>query len=979
MKSARRFSAISTRLLVVCTLALLAAPAALADGERNLRLTIPRRMIADRSQTVKAEIVDSLGRIDPSGCPVWGQVSARRVIDGADVPLTVTNFDPHQADTDNGIRLFFGRGSVSFTLDGGGSLPSQEIEVTVTVGDLSASKKVSVLASPSFRQMVGTLVGPSLSWGPDETIRVTGNVTVPYGETLVIQPGTLVMVDTTGPTDNGTLITVDGEIRALGTADRPIHFFSEMGAAAMFLTQSGGPSNPNAWQGIHHRNEGLAIYRHVFLTGAGNGDPVAHPRPPVLRFEHGTELQMESGVLVDNCGLVISGPDGGTFTIRDTLLQRTGIGAEFGNFSNILVEDTWFTSGGWGPAAFSLDGDGLNLHGGDTHPVVRRCVFADGGDDGLDHSDATFTVEDTIFHDVNDKAMSMTDGFATVTNVLASGVGVTGLKGGLACTQCTSARNIPFRQSVAIQSSIIWPHSFASCTADMDYTITGLPADATCGTGNLSVDPQYRDAANCDFRPAVGSPALTAGPNGERIGWLGFPTGVFCTSSLECDDGNVCTDDVCGDARVCEHPEIAGCLPCVEAADCDDGNPCTEELCEASGTCSIVTLGDGAPCDDELSCTEDVCSGGVCVGTAACPGGWFCDPAMLCARSSPLSTSFQQGGSYAGTQDTWIGSDFPDALNGARDHVRWDTDAPATEYALVRFDAIFGPDLGQIPDGATIHSATLSLNLFNSSTGTPGEVHDVAVDWSEATTTWNSFGGEPGVQPDEIGPFAAAAPLAAGVTSVDVTASVARWSTDPGSSFGWLVVPQSTDQARAFSSEHATETNHPALAVSYFAPVPCLVDDECDDRLFCNGVEVCGGGFCRQALAPACPDDGIACTVDLCHESTRSCSHPGFAPGEVGGVSLAGASETTISWSATAGATRYDVATGALFDLRIGSGTDSAACLVDDATGVTQPDTRPAPAAGTGYYYFVRAQNDCGTGTYGYASNLDERLPDSCP
>ena len=46
----------------------------------------------------------------------------------------------------------------------------------------------------------------------------------------------------------------------------------------------------------------------------------------------------------------------------------------------------------------------------------------------------------------------------------------------------------------------------------------------------------------------------------------------------------------------------------------------------------------------------------------------------------------------------------------------------------------------------------------------------------------------------------------------------------------------------------------------------------------------------------------------------------------------------------------------------------------------TGPDGRPDPAPGDGYYYLVRAQTACATGTYGFASGPVERTPTSaCP
>ena len=88
-------------------------------GVDLLRLTLPRRMVASKTQTVRAEIVDGLGRIQTQGCPQWGSVSVRRLSDSSNVPITVTVFDGHLTVPDNCIRFYNGVGSVSFTLDAG--------------------------------------------------------------------------------------------------------------------------------------------------------------------------------------------------------------------------------------------------------------------------------------------------------------------------------------------------------------------------------------------------------------------------------------------------------------------------------------------------------------------------------------------------------------------------------------------------------------------------------------------------------------------------------------------------------------------------------------------------------------------------------------------------------------------------------------------------------------------------------------------
>ena len=98
---------------------------------------------------------------------------------------------------------------------------------------------------------------------------------------------------------------------------------------------------------------------------------------------------------------------------------------------------------------------------------------------------------------------------------------------------------------------------------------------------------------------------------------------------------------------------------------------------------------------------------------------------------------------------------------------------PAVEYVLLRFDGIYGTGPGQIPPGSTIEAATLTLSIFNPTVAPAAEIHDAAVSWSEASVTWNNYGGEAGVQPDEIGAFVASAPLS-GISTMDVTSSIAR-------------------------------------------------------------------------------------------------------------------------------------------------------------------------------------------------------------
>ncbi|HOW18399.1 MAG TPA: DNRLRE domain-containing protein, partial [Phycisphaerae bacterium] len=160
-----------------------------------------------------------------------------------------------------------------------------------------------------------------------------------------------------------------------------------------------------------------------------------------------------------------------------------------------------------------------------------------------------------------------------------------------------------------------------------------------------------------------------------------------------------------------------------------------------------------------------------------------------------VTVSFQDGvNGYAGTVDTMIRQAAPATAYAADTSVGWDTDDPSGtglyNYVLIRFDGIIGSGAGQIPAGSAIASATLSYYVFN--TGNSGNVNEVVVDWAE-DVTYNTFGGDAGVQADEYGAARGSATGGAGTNSVDVTASLAAWVNNPSANRGWIIRPTGTD------------------------------------------------------------------------------------------------------------------------------------------------------------------------------------------
>jgi hypothetical protein len=69
-----------------------------------------------------------------------------------------------------------------------------------------------------------------------------------------------------------------------------------------------------------------------------------------------------------------------------------------------------------------------------------------------------------------------------------------------------------------------------------------------------------------------------------------------CATASDCDDGDVCTADLCLLGQ-CDHPRDPAC--CLVDSDCDDGNGCTKDLCDEN---ACIALADPALSDS--CCSE---------------------------------------------------------------------------------------------------------------------------------------------------------------------------------------------------------------------------------------------------------------------------------------------------------------------------------------------------------------------------------------
>ena len=181
-----------------------------------------------------------------------------------------------------------------------------------------------------------------------------------------------------------------------------------------------------------------------------------------------------------------------------------------------------------------------------------------------------------------------------------------------------------------------------------------------CDDNNLCTDDACQGGVGCTFTP-----------NSEPC-----DTGTECTENdickngmcvpgqiTDCDDGNVCTTDSCDPETGCTH--TANDAPCADGdactfgdkcadkacqpggpLNCNDGNICTDDSCLPDSGCSYAP--NNVPCEDGNICTtNDACSDSQCVGGPApvcsddvfCNGPEKCEIGVGCGPADPPNTN----------------------------------------------------------------------------------------------------------------------------------------------------------------------------------------------------------------------------------------------------------------------------------------------------------------------------------------------------
>jgi Right handed beta helix region/Immunoglobulin domain len=380
-------------------------------------------------------------------------------------------------------------------------------------GHVLASLTKDVLTKGTPRLVSGTLSG-NASWdSANGVVELTGNVTVPAGVILNIAQGTTILFR------SGTsLLASSGMINVNGSAIKPVYFLPTDGETP--------------WDGftVSGANSSLTLRFAEVVAGKIrlSDSATALLEDTIVRDYSYTTAGFEDYIAyaLGNCLL----------TARRSVFSRYYTMA-FGGRTTLHIDDCLFESS---------EHDFFKPQDTPADSYVRRCTFAHSsvaGTDGVDTgANAAFTVDNCLFYDIADKAISLEASTMTVSNCLMYQVGT-----GMAVKDDSTAilinntiANSTYGIVVylknagavfahaAVTNNIIWGNRTNISMHNPDDGSTSPNATIAVrncnveggftGTGNLNSDPRFANTANGDYRLSAGSPSLGTGVGGVNMG-----------------------------------------------------------------------------------------------------------------------------------------------------------------------------------------------------------------------------------------------------------------------------------------------------------------------------------------------------------------------------------------------------------------------------------------------------------------------------
>ena len=348
--------------------------------------------------------------------------------------------------------------------------------------------------------------------------------------------------------------------------------------------------------------------------------------------------------------------------------------------------------------------------------------------------------------------------------------------------------------------------------------------------------------------------------------------GSYCyRSGLGETQGEAVAFDISGSGTFYTTSEGGGSVPiylykmvndgCAVDADCADGLFCNgNEVCGAGGDCEtgIPPTCPGQFCSEPLDQCVDCLINADCSADEICEvGTGQCQPTPT-ADPLPIDSGdvWRHISGMAELPANWTAIGFDDSLwSAGPGGFGYGADCVAGRQTTLadmqgNYVSVYLRMPFSVDDPAAVSSLTLTIDYDDSfaaylngqEVARSNVIGNPPISTQLATTNHECSGGSPAPNPAED--FSVSTTLL--VTGLNVLAIQGHNLTLGSSDFTLI----------------------PSLSATTVGS--CVVDDDCDDGVFCNGAETCSVGSCEAGSAVTC-DDGVACTVDSCNESTDSC------------------------------------------------------------------------------------------------------------
>ena len=426
-------------------------------------------------------------------------------------------------------------------------LPDGRYELRAVFFDASTQEVARLTLPASVNNSAGWHSGTvttNETWGAGTVHIVAGNITVPAGVTLTIQPGAIVKF----VAGAGVTLLTGGTLNALGTTDAPIIFTAlEDDTAGGDTNLDGSQSLPRPWAGIAAQggqfNASDAVdIRFLKQTHSGTLSASESWMANQLHVVSG-DLRIPSGVtLTLNPGTTVKFEAGAGMTVQyGGRLMAHGTVAQPIILTSIKDDAAGGDSNADGDATAPMAGDWRSIQSLSTGVIDLRYVMARyGGNSTVNTYEAGGMIEGvggygTLLIDACTLSESLKDGIlsanpTSITNSLITdcdrgvcawgtlqlvnctldrnGQGAVEHGGTLTLRNCVVTRSLEFgvgndygTKRATVRHSNVWNPD------TVNYS--GI-ADMTGQNGNISADPNYRDADGGNFRLGYLSPCIDA-------------------------------------------------------------------------------------------------------------------------------------------------------------------------------------------------------------------------------------------------------------------------------------------------------------------------------------------------------------------------------------------------------------------------------------------------------------------------------------